>query len=72
MIFENDDIVALLDTDPISLVPSSICPKTHFTDFHELPISSPREDDTGKRYSFGNKLFSIRVFDDTTEGNLTI
>lgn len=36
-IFENDDIVALLDIDPISIGHIIICPKAHFSDFHELP-----------------------------------
>jgi len=36
-IFENDLIVVLLDIDPISLGHVIICPKNHYSDFHELP-----------------------------------
>ncbi|MCB0613405.1 MAG: GNAT family N-acetyltransferase [Lewinellaceae bacterium] len=37
IVFESDEVVALLDIDPISIGHIIICPKAHFTDFHELP-----------------------------------
>ncbi len=35
-IFENDQFAVLLDIAPISLGHAMICPKKHFTDFHEV------------------------------------
>ncbi|MCB0550555.1 MAG: GNAT family N-acetyltransferase [Phaeodactylibacter sp.] len=63
-IFENDDIVALLDTDPISLGHIIICPKAHFTDFHELPdLLLGKMMALAKAYiRVLNKLFSIRGY----------
>lgn len=36
-IFEDNEVIILLDIDPISLSHVIICPKQHDTDFHEMP-----------------------------------
>ncbi|MCB0666013.1 MAG: GNAT family N-acetyltransferase [Saprospiraceae bacterium] len=36
-LFENENIIAILDADPITVAHIIICPKNHITDFHLLP-----------------------------------
>lgn len=42
-IFENSQFVVLFDIDPISLGHVLICPKNHYTDFHEMPDELVKE-----------------------------